>query len=372
MITRTRSGKWSLHWWYRLSVPSEDTTSFLQSEARRRGRLVSLVLLVLLVASFLAIPVFLYDGEEDLLIAMCTIILFTAIALVLNRMGKITSAGALVTALLCGAIMFDLVTTPLLRSRDLPEFDLLVLAELAAVSLVSARSVFLLAGINSTFIGLLLALHPLSPDLEQVIVQDSLYAVIFRSVTLQVIVAVVLYLWVRTAQRAILRADRAEVDGAAQHALLEQSKVFVREKRLLDENIGRMMNVLVHSGSDPSARIVFSQADPLWQCMHMLNMLLGRVQQTRAMNNTLQVSQENIDELVMELQRRRAQHERAQLPCRNPLLDPLVREINVLLADKMFVPTLSCPLTSQEHPPTTLQRGPHHAVVKKTVLCHEV
>ena len=360
-IMKRRVNRGPLRWWYRLAVSPDTETSVLQNEARRRGQLVSLVLLVLLLASVCAIPVFLYDGEQDLLVVIGMVIFCTGIALFLNRMGKSTSAGVIVTLLLCGSIVFDLVTTPLLRTRDLPEFDLLLLSELAAVSLVSARSVFILAAINCAFIGLMLTFHPLSPELELVIAQDSLYAVLFRTVTLQIAVAIVLYLWVRTARLAIVRADRAEVTVAAQHRLLEQSRTVAREKRQVDENIQRIMQALAHSSNDPSTRIAYSQADPLWQSMHMVNLFLARLQHARATDDSLMTYKESVDVLIQRVHRLRTQHGQEQLQLTGTLLDPLVGEMNALLAEYVF--------TRHSSPRVPGKRALHG--IKKTHLCPE-
>src|SRR5258708_27773741 len=104
-----------------------------------------------------------------------------------------------------------LISSPMgLDVANLPVFDLLIISELIAVSLLPAVSVFPIALGNILFILSDIALQPHTPALNQLLASGMAYDVIIQPIGLQIIVALVTYLWVRSALRAIARADRAE------------------------------------------------------------------------------------------------------------------------------------------------------------------
>ena len=171
--------------------------------------------------------------------------------------------------------------------------------------------------------------------MAQVIAQDSIYAVISRFVVIQVAVAVVLYLWAGTAQRAILRADQADVEVQSQNALLEQSKLAIRGKHQMDENVQRIQRVLSQIEKEPAIRIPVSQEDPLWESMLLLNHVLVRLQHARAEERAYQVYQERVAALARSLVLLRTQQQEAsQLSRTGTTLDALIVEINALLASR--------------------------------------
>ena len=74
-----------------------------------------------------------------------------------------------------------------LRVGDLPDFDLLVWVELLAVSLLPARSVFVVAALDSFFIWADVSFQPHAPDLVHFLSTDG-YAAIGRPITIQIVV----------------------------------------------------------------------------------------------------------------------------------------------------------------------------------------
>ncbi len=98
------------------------------------------------------------------------------------------------------------------------------------------------------------------------------YDVIVQPIGLQIIVAVVTYLWVRSALRAIARADRAE-------EIAELRRREAERTHQLETGIRQLLQTQVRAANgDLMARANLSQDNMLWQVGVSLNTLLTRLQ----------------------------------------------------------------------------------------------
>lgn len=98
------------------------------------------------------------------------------------------------------------------------------------------------------------------------------YDVVAQPIGLQIIVAVVTYLWVRSALRAIARADRAEEVAELQQREAERT-------HQLESGIQQLLRTQVRAANgDLTARANLSQDNILWQVGISLNFLLTRLQ----------------------------------------------------------------------------------------------
>ena len=108
------------------------------------------------------------------------------------------------------------------------------------------------------------------------------YTAIVHPLILQVVVAMVTYIWVRSTQSAMARADRAE-------EIAQLRKREVDRKQQLDANIGQLSQVLVRAANgDRSVRVDLSQDNMLWRVGNLLNLLVTRLAKTS------QLEQENL------------------------------------------------------------------------------
>ena len=199
--------------WFRFTAPPlTNSAGLYQREAARRGRLTSAVLLfVILIITLLALPVGIFGPNHILAPAMLFLTIVMCIALAFNRRGQILVSGGIVVAGIDLGLAFALLTTPGgLNANSLPLFDLMVQSELVAVSLLPVESVFIVAACNCVFIWLDLALQPHAPSLTAVLTMAG-PEVPARPIVLQIILAVVLYLWIRNAQQDAARANEAEI-----------------------------------------------------------------------------------------------------------------------------------------------------------------
>ena len=168
-----------------------------------------------------------------------------------------------------------LLTSPMgLDVANLPVFDVLIVSELIAVSLLPAVSVFPIALINILFIIAVILFQPHTPALSMLLASGMALDVIAQPIALQIIVALVTYLWVRSAQRAIARADRAEEIAELQRREAERS-------HQLETGIQQLLQTQVRAANgDLTARTNLSQDNLLWKVGVSLNMLLTRLQKS--------------------------------------------------------------------------------------------
>ncbi len=106
------------------------------------------------------------------------------------------------------------------------------------------------------------------------------------------VVALASWLWARSVERALRRADRAEEVAALEHALGEQSDQ-------LERGIQALLATLVQvANGDFSARANGSQENLLWQVAVPLNKLLARLATAASASHRLQATERDIDRLA--------------------------------------------------------------------------
>ncbi|MBV9708187.1 MAG: hypothetical protein JO125_12350 [Chloroflexi bacterium] len=284
-------------WWYRLTAPAQPpaTAPLRQREAARRGRLASTTLIFMSLITAMALPIAFVAHSIPLLTVLLVTLLVNALALALNRLGRLLWAGILFLTVLEASFALTMVPPGGLQISNLPVFDLLLESTLVAVAFFPAWSVFPVALLNCLLIWATLTFEPHTPELG-VFLNTQIYNALVRPIILQIIVAVVTYLWVHSATRAIARADRAEeIATLAQaraeqgHILSEQAYLIVEQKRQLDMSIQQILQTHVQAAKgDFSARAPKTQDNVLWQIGVALNNLLARLQRATHMEFELQ------------------------------------------------------------------------------------
>ena len=281
-----------LSWWYRISAPPvpPPTAPLREREVARRGRLTSIVLLIFIVLiAGVGIPArALQDPPEALPLIVLTIPLFLAVWL--NRRGNVNVSGFIVVSALTTALSLVLTVFQShgLTTDTIVLFDLTIQTELFAVSLLPAPAVFVAAAYNCTFIILDYMLLPHAPDLVAMAAHDGI-DVIVRPIALDLTVALITFLWVRSATGAIKRADRAEVIAKLEHDLAQQAQIVVSQKRRLDSSIRQIVQTHMQvANGDLNARVPLTQENVLWEVAGALNNLLSRFQRARQAESKLE------------------------------------------------------------------------------------
>ncbi len=191
----------------------------------------------------------------------------------MSSMGSMSSSGGM------SSVSLDV--------SELPTFDLLVVSELIAASLLPTASIFPVAITNILFILGMVAFMPHTVALNQLLKSPMAYNSLAQPISLQLVVAAITYMWVRSALRAALRADRAEEIAALQQSKAELQQREVEQKHLMETGINELLQGLVQGVNGQEALINLKQDHMLWKVGNAVNLILTRLRRTR------QVDQEN-------------------------------------------------------------------------------
>lgn len=258
------------NWWLRMTSAGWDSPqeTIEQREKARRSRLTSWILLGTLVTLVVFIPATFTDKASvfTVLFALVGVL----IAIVLNRKGLVTIAGIILVALSCLAIIGVVIGSAdgKIHLVYLPAFDILVLPVILGASILPRSATFIIAAINVALIYGDLMLQPWSADLHQAISQYTIAVIAGRPVAIQIMTAVIAFLWVRGMDQAVRRADRAEELRA-----LEQffNQAEVERKARVEEFVQEVINALRSLANSQEGMIVLSPNHPLHQQAMFIN-----------------------------------------------------------------------------------------------------
>lgn len=281
--------------WYRLTSPREPaaSASFEERDLFRRGRTGSQIAIFLFILTGISFPAA-FAGSNSLLASILAIdLIVLMLAMVLNRVGKVSLAGILVVLCVTASPTVNILTTPGgVSTAALPIFSLLVLPLMCAVSFLSPRWVFLVALGNCLFTAYVLLVLPTTGELHKLI-STSLPGIITPILISQIIVSIVAFLWVRGAKEALRRADRAEVIAEFERKEVLRQAQEIEEKRMLDQAIEQILQTLqAFSSGDLNARVPTSQNSELFRVGSALNNLFARLRNARSAERQLQEAQQ--------------------------------------------------------------------------------
>ncbi|MGZ3636935.1 MAG: hypothetical protein ACXVCX_03735 [Ktedonobacterales bacterium] len=333
-----------LGWWYQQTAPREQPgASFAQRELVRRGRLASTILLGFLITGLIQLP-FVYKGPQTLLMLLPAF-LGMGLQIWLNRIGQVNVVGVLMVLISYSVLASLLTGGKLLDILSLPVLDMLVIPELMAVSLLPSISIFPVAVANSIIILTLARILPHTAELGAVLSTADGRAVLTRAIALQFIVAIVAYLWVRSAVLAIKRADQAEVI-----AMLERREA--ERTRELEEGVRQLLVVLVRlANGDFSSRVPLLANALLWRIGTAINTLIGRLERSSQAATLLQRFEEDANRLAQAIYALRPGDREVWITAHGTPLD------RVLDALRDTLPRLSGPQTIAPAPGLSMGAG---------------
>ena len=284
LTSRLRQENILWQWWYRLASPPEPKgePSFQQIERFRRGRTGSQIILALYFLLLIAIPARFVGTNIYLLPIIAGAAFALTISTVLNRMGKISTAGVIVVLTFAAFPILNIVTTPGgLSMLVLPLFGLLVLSLLCAVSFLPPGWIFVMALVNILFTLLSLIYLPRTAELSAILA-IAFGGIVTPIILSQVLISFVAYVWVRSTTQALLRADRAEELARLEHDLALQSEEVAQQKHRLEASIQKIVETHMRvANGDFDARVPMQEQNVLWQISGPLNNLLVRTQHWR-------------------------------------------------------------------------------------------
>lgn len=312
-------------WWYALTAPLPITGSgsFVEREADRKARSLSSVAAFFLSVLLLFLPACFFMGAI-IIFADVLATIGTLIGLIVNRMGNTRAAGIIIVLgaeIALGGAM--LLKSPL-QPADIQLYDLYALIILLVASLLPPRTLFLFAAAHSAFIIVELCIHPDTPALAQNLQpQAQLFPAIMRSVGLQLLGSTVAYIWVRSATRAIERADRAEMVATLEHTIADERASGEREKQELEESIQQLIQAqMVATRGQITNQLPYPPAKVLWPLVGAMNLLWTRLQRTQQIEREHQRLQQVISSYISVVQKDR--HASLPLVQTGTILDQLI------------------------------------------------
>jgi hypothetical protein len=286
------------NWWLRLTSSGWNRPLYTteQRETARRSRLASWLILGLALALLVLSP--LASGDVQTLVAFSVFAVGLLVAMILNRSGHVQTTGVLLVVLIIGLIMGPMVTSPLgLTMGQLPNYDALAVAVLVAATLLPRRAIVLVALGNSAMIvaDYLLRAHHANVQQDALLypsVTMQTISLLVRPIAIEVMMAVVSYLWVRSVDVAIRRADQAEeIAGLDQDALVRK-QVLEEDAHILRDAHVRLAN------GDYQTRVTHLRTPVLWQVGNSLNILIGRLARAPHDEAVLRRTQQQAEDLA--------------------------------------------------------------------------
>jgi hypothetical protein len=280
-------------WWYQLTSipePSGESTPGTY-ELVRRSRLLSTIVFSLLLIFLMFVPACLALPNHYVIVVDVAMMPVCIIALILNRTRHPYLAGALLVVSFEAALVLVILTTRPFDEPSIQQYELFVFGELLAVSLLNARSVFLVAIFNSAFIGASLMYQ--EPKMDTLIhdLHSQFLPMLVRPIAVQLLVAGVTYLWVSNATNHMTRAYQAEITATAAQRVAEEQKEREKQERLdLQVNIERVVHTYAHAMNNRiTTKIAIGDYEPvLWPLINVFNSLQNRLQHASQVEQELQ------------------------------------------------------------------------------------
>jgi hypothetical protein len=276
-------------WWYRLTSPREvENPTLKQRDLARRSKILSALALFLGLTLMFVAYVALTGPNKQLINTVYILYGTLFICLILNRLGHVYSAGALLVVSIVGGMYFTVIMTALhggVTPNDKDIFYLPFLGELVAAALLPTSMIFLIAAANTIISLYLLYNAPHTAAFAQMLATGS-SSITFRIVEIHFFTALVLSIMATWTLIAIKRADRASELARLEHDFNAAANEKIKENERLARAVSEIIAVHMQvANGNLEARVPLKtdEQNVLWQIAVPLNNLLARYQQaTRA------------------------------------------------------------------------------------------
>ncbi len=305
-------------WKMLTAIPEAPSTAdFAHREAVRQSQLSSSVLFFFTVTVIVLLPACFFTPGHAYFLLDLTLVVASLFALVLNRSGYTLAAGILINLAGFFILTIALFTTIPFDETTLQGYDMYVIVELLAVSLLPSRSIFLVAIMSGIAILGTLLYTPHTAILDRDL-HERLLIIIARPIGTLFLVAGVAYILASIMIKSIKRADRAEFVAQLQQEIAEQ-------KHELDTGIQQILqtHVAVANGS-LQARAPLAQDNMLWQIAKALNNLLVRYQRAAQAEEYLHRVDQAVFRYIACIQQAEQHRQLPILPLQHTNIDPLI------------------------------------------------
>lgn len=331
-----------LDWWFALALPPGLPASSPREREQMRYSRFTAGLLLLLICAFIPLaPIMvLYSPNTPAAppIAIAMLGLFT-FALIMSRLGR-----QKLTACCLIAFIFSVVTGPMLfNDLDfslLPLFSVFIIATILAGVLLPPVAAIITGVISCALIGLigLVSLHPGNYNRAAGHVHYRFINVVSLAIAtpmiINLVIAIIVYVIMRNLLTTIRRADQAEEIVALQSAIAAHERERTQEQRQLEDGLEKIAEAHARiANGDYQARVSLTDGHVLWSIAVPLNNLVSRLQYWKYDSDTLAMTRQAAAYIATQLRTGSLTGQRSQLPLTSTPLDPVIVEVNKLIAE---------------------------------------
>ncbi len=266
-------------WWYRFTTPSRSSTraTYIERAKYQKSRLTSTIAFLYLLLLAISAPGS-FSQPGPTVISYLLSIIVCIISLIVNRLGKTTLAGILLVVVFEAGMIVSILSFLPLDTPNLSLYDLFIIGELLAASLLPVLSIFIIAFLNSAFIIADILYQPHTQALGRFLGKDSA-AAIAVPLGMQILVAGVVALWVYSSSHANERANRAQMLAMLEHSVSTQLETENKEKQELEKSIQLLVQEHVNATNGRFiAHISYPPVKALWPLVGVINSLWTRLQ----------------------------------------------------------------------------------------------
>jgi hypothetical protein len=331
---KSGQGNHLIQFWNALTAVPEAplTADFAHREAVRQSQLASNVLFFFTVMVIALLPACFFAPGHAYFWLDLGLASMSVFALILNRAGHTFAAGLLVNFAGFLILTIALFTTVPFDETTLQGYDMYVIVELLAVSLLPMRSIFLVAAMSTIAIIGTLVYMPHTAILDKDL-HERFLIIIARPVGTLFLVAGVAYILTSTMVKAIKRADRAEFIAQLQQGIAEQKcELEVGIQQILQTHIAVANGHL-------QARAPLSQDNILWQISKALNNLLVRYQHAAKAEAKLIHIDQVVDYYIDRIKLAERNQQTPTLPLASTPIDPLIAALQGKTFGNIPLPT---------------------------------
>jgi uncharacterized membrane protein YgcG len=198
-------------------------------------------------------------------------------AAALNRRSRVTEAGIVVVSVVSlGLLAVTLASPAGLTMGLLPSFGAYAVSVVIAAAALSRRLIFVVAGVNCVFIAGDYLFQPHNASIVAdaryyASAQTQMVALLAWPIALEILLAVIAYLWARGVDDAVRRADRSDVIVALEARAAHREHELQRDAHWLLDTFTMLASGNFH------ARLPTLNSSELWRLPATVNAVIDRV-----------------------------------------------------------------------------------------------
>jgi hypothetical protein len=258
---------------------SEPDAHFTQRESVRHSKLATLTIPLVLLFLLTLLPQAIISKNSVMTIALSVSLGVGICALLLNWRGLVKTAGILTLIVVYTVGTFTMLHYPDgLTASDLYLLNLTIIPDILVLAFFSANRLLPIVCINAMQTWAILLFGPHDSTVTHLL-HTAPIEIFSHIYAIQLITAIVLYLWARSTEHALAHAKQTkEPEICAKHER-EWQKQELEKKHRLDDGIQQILqtHVAVANG-DLNARAPLLKEHELWQVASALNNLIARHQ----------------------------------------------------------------------------------------------